>query len=79
VSKRAHYKDGNAIKAFGKRVRQIREQQGLTIEEFANRSELHATQVGRIERGETNVTISYIYLLAVALGIEPDVLLKQDK
>lgn len=76
VSKSAHYKDEPAIKAFGSKVRQLRMKKGLTLEEFANSVDLHATQLGRIERGETNVTISYITLLAKVLKVSASDLLQ---
>ena len=70
MSKSLHYRDDDAIKAFGKRVRELREKKGLTIEEFANSSEIHVTQVSRIERGESNVSLSYITLLASKLNVQ---------
>jgi len=76
VGKGLHYKDERAINAFGSRVRELREKSGMSREEFANQSDIHFTQVARIERGETNVTISYIYRLAEALGVEPASLMR---
>jgi transcriptional regulator with XRE-family HTH domain len=73
--KSIHYRDEKAIKAFGKKVRELRVAKGVTIEDFANSIELHTTQLSRIERGETNVTISYIMFLAEALGVEAGELL----
>jgi len=50
----------------------------MTIEEFANSVDLHVTQVARIERGETNPTISSIFLIAQKLGVTPVELLRFD-
>lgn len=75
MGKSEHYRDEEAIAAFGKKVRELRISKGLTIEEFANSIDLHTTQLGRIERGETNVTISYIAFLADALGVKASELL----
>ena len=69
MSKSRHYRDQKAIEGFGKKVREIRIGKGMTIEEFANTVDIHVTQLSRIERGETNVTISYIFLLAQKLGV----------
>lgn len=77
VSKSLHYKDEKAIQAFGKKVRELRLQRNMTIEEFANSIDIHVTQLSRIERGETNVTISYITLLAEKLSVKPSELLDQ--
>jgi transcriptional regulator with XRE-family HTH domain len=71
VGKSSHYRDENAIKEFGKKVRELRIKKGLTIEEFANDADLHVNQVARIERGETNPTISSIFLIAQKLGVHP--------
>lgn len=82
VSKNEHYKDEAVIKAFGKRVRELREERGLTMEQFANSitlTEVHTNQLARIERGETNVTISYIFLLAQELEIHPSDLIYFDE
>jgi len=43
----------------------------MTIEAFANSIDLHVMQLARIEQGKSNVTISYIYLLAEKLGVNP--------
>ena len=70
-----HYRDKKAILNFGKKVRELRIKKGMTIEQFANSMDLHVTQVGRIERGETNSTISSIFLIANKLGVAPAELL----
>ncbi|MFN4248713.1 MAG: helix-turn-helix domain-containing protein [Flavipsychrobacter sp.] len=64
MGKSGHYKDEIAINAFGNRVRSLRQSTGKSIEEFANENSLEVTQLSRIERGEVNCTISYIYRLA---------------
>ena len=79
VQQSRHYRDKNAIKQFGLKVRELRIKKGLTIEEFANSVDLHVTQVGRIERGETNSTISSIFLIASKLGVSPTELINFDK
>jgi transcriptional regulator with XRE-family HTH domain len=70
VQKSNHYRDEYVIKEFGKKVRAIRIKKDMTLEEFANTFDLHVNQVGRIERGETNLTISYIFLIAQKLGVD---------
>lgn len=62
-------KNDKAIKAFGRRIREIRLSQKLSQEELANLAEIPLSQVGRIERGEINTTLSSIYSLANALGV----------
>ena len=55
--------------AFGAAVRQHRGRLALSQEALAERSELHRTYVGGVERGERNVSLVNIYRLAQALGI----------
>lgn len=75
MGKSQHYRDEEAIKAFGKKVRELRTAKGMTIEQFANSVDIHVTQLSRIERGEGNPTLSYIVLLAKILDVEPGELL----
>lgn len=41
----------------GDRVRNIRKSKGITQEELAERSSLHSTYIGKVERGEKNLTL----------------------
>lgn len=58
-------------------LRRLRTDIGLSQEELAERAGLHRTYVSSIERGERNVSVVNICLLAEALGVEPSELLKQ--
>ena len=62
---------------FGANMRHLREQLGLSQEALAQRSELHRTYVGGIERGERNPSLLNILRIAKALGQEPSALLKE--
>ena len=53
---------------FGMNVRRIRSHAGLSQEELADRSGLHRTYVGGIERGERNPSLKNIVALAAGLG-----------
>lgn len=53
---------------FGKLVRRLREENGLSQEDFAFRVGLHQTYVSSVERGERNVTIGTADRIAKALG-----------
>jgi len=59
-------KNYEVIKAFGQRVRDLRTSQDLSQEQLANLADVPLSQIGRIERGEVNVTISSIHALSVA-------------
>ena len=59
------------IKAFGKNLAQLRKSKKISQEELAYSTELELSQIGRIERGTINTSISNICLLAEALNIRP--------
>ncbi|RZJ48582.1 MAG: XRE family transcriptional regulator [Flavobacterium sp.] len=61
-------KNDEVIKALGRRVRELRTSQNLSQEQLANEADVPLSQIGRIERGEVNITISSIYAIANALG-----------
>jgi transcriptional regulator with XRE-family HTH domain len=56
-------------KAFGNRVRALRQAKGYSQETFADAVGLHRTYIGAIERGEQNVSIDNITLIAKTLKV----------
>lgn len=58
------------IKAIGKRIKELRKEKGLSQEDLSYEADIPLSQIGRIERGETNPTISTLYVIAKALGVE---------
>ena len=56
-------------RAFGRRVRELRQPLGLSQEGLADRAGLHRTYIGSVERGERNVSLDNIYRLAEALEV----------
>lgn len=44
-------------KIVGQRIRSRRQELGLTQEMLAERADLHPNYIGKIERGEINVTV----------------------
>ena len=56
---------------FGRRVRQLRSERGLTQESLAELAHLHRNYVGGVERGERNIGLINIVELARALGVRP--------
>jgi transcriptional regulator with XRE-family HTH domain len=71
-------KNNKYISAFGKNLKKLRKEEGLSQEDLANDADIPLSQVGRIERGEVNTTISTAYVLAKALDIEIYKLFKFD-
>ena len=57
------------IKSFGERLRKIRLSKNLSQAELAHTAEIPINQVGRIERGEINTTLTTIKVLADSLNI----------
>ena len=55
--------------AFGKRVRELRTEKGLSQEGLALVCDLDRTYIGGIERGERNVSLVNIQKIASALGV----------
>jgi transcriptional regulator with XRE-family HTH domain len=56
-------------RTVGARIRELRQAQGWTQDEFAHRSGLHRADVGAIERGERNVTLWTMRIVADTLGV----------
>ena len=61
---------------FGKAVRRIREQKGLSQEALADLCHLHRTYIGGIERGERNVGLLNLLRLSKALKVLPSELIQ---
>ena len=59
----------NDLTRFGQRVREIRLSAGISQEELANRTSLHRTYIGGIERGERNLGLINILAIARALRV----------
>lgn len=59
----------NALKVVLK-IQQIRQQRGLSVREVSYLSGISKSQISRIERGETEPTITTLISIADALGVE---------
>lgn len=55
--------------AFGKQVRSLRMQRGLTQEEVAHRAGIHVTYLSGVERGVRNPSLKNIRSIAQALRV----------
>jgi len=56
-------------KEVGFNIRRIREERGLSQEKLAALADLHRAYVGQIERGEKNIGLKNLELIAKALGV----------
>lgn len=61
--------------AFGKRLVSMRKANGFTQEQLAYSSGIDRSYVGKIERGQVNLTLQKLYVLARCLGCRPSDLL----
>lgn len=61
----------------GRNIRRLRISNGWTQEELAERSGLHPTYIGGIERRERNFGIDNLFKIAKALGQDPGNLLRK--
>ncbi|MDE2821998.1 MAG: helix-turn-helix transcriptional regulator [Chloroflexota bacterium] len=59
--------------AFGQRIREVRQDRGLSQEALASLCDLDRTYIGSVERGERNISLVNISKLAAALGVSPKV------
>jgi len=64
------YKNQEYLDRVGKRLVKIREQKKITQEKLQELTNFDTRQIGRIERAETNASISIIKAIADALEIE---------
>jgi transcriptional regulator with XRE-family HTH domain len=68
-------RDRKYLKAFGKRLKYLREEKGLSKSKLADEANLGRNQILKIEEGEINTTVSTLKALAEVLGVEPKDLL----
>ena len=61
----------NVKALFGQRVRQLRTLRGWSQELFAHQAGLDRSYMGGVERGERNISLENICLIAKALGVTP--------
>lgn len=57
------------LTAFGRKVRAIRKEKGLSQEALAALADIDRSYMGHIERGEKNITLTKIYQISGALGV----------
>ena len=72
------YRDQEFIDKVRARISEIRAEKGIVQEDLVDRTGFNIAQVGRIERGISNFSISSISAIARALEVHPRELLDFD-
>ncbi|MBW9090040.1 helix-turn-helix transcriptional regulator [Rhizobium wenxiniae] len=67
----------DARKLIGWNVRKLRVELGLSQERVAHEADIDRSYVGRIERGEENMTISVLEAIAAALKVPVSALFQE--
>lgn len=72
-------KKSTARRVFAKQLRKRRLELNLSQEDLAEKSGLHRTYIGSVERGERNISIDNMECLALALACSiTDLLIEED-
>lgn len=69
-----YLKHKKGIKAFGSNLQKIRKEKNISQAELAFRCKMEISQIGRIERGAINTSISSVFIIAESLNISPKTL-----
>ncbi len=69
-------RDARLLSRFGKQLKRLRIEKGLSQEQLANDADIPINQIGRIERGEINPTLSTLNSIATALQMKVGELLE---
>lgn len=71
--------DKALISQFGKRIRQLRTERGLSQEQLAELTGFHRTYIGMVERGERNISLSNIGVFAKTFKMTESELLNFER
>lgn len=62
-------RNSRLLNQFGKHLKKLRTERELSQEDLANDADIPINQIGRIERGEVNCSLSTLSAIAGALGV----------
>jgi len=62
-------------KKLGKRIKLMRVEKDMSQSDVAQTANIDSSHIGKIERGEVNITVETLYRLAASLECNPAVLL----
>ena len=63
---------------IGNKIRLTRKKLGLTQEELAERTDLHYSYIGQVERGDKNPSLNSLQKMAAALNVGIEFLLEEN-
>lgn len=66
------------LRAFGRWLRLLRQSRELTQQQLGERAGIERATISRIERGELNAGIAYLWQIADALGVRVKDLFPDD-
>lgn len=66
------------LKLFGKNVRMLRLEKGLTQEELAEKIGVSANYIGMVERAERNTSLLKVFKIAKSLNVKTSKLFEFD-
>jgi len=61
---------------FAQRLKELRQQKGLSQTELGNKAEVHYTHISKYERADSSPSLETVILLADCLGVTLDYLVK---
>ncbi len=70
-------KDVGLERLFGRILRELRTQRGLSQEKLGFESNYHRTYISQLERGQKNPSLKAIFRLAGALGVRPSEMIRR--
>ncbi|MGP0021295.1 MAG: helix-turn-helix domain-containing protein [Candidatus Sulfotelmatobacter sp.] len=65
--------------AFGRVLRALRREQGVSQDELGARSGYHRTYIGQLERGEKSPSLRTLFNLAATLGVAPSRIVRESE
>ena len=75
----SYMKTSHIMLIVANNVRRLRKAKGWSQEDLAEKSGLHRTYIGAIERAEQNITVETLARVAAALGCKAERLLSEQR
>lgn len=69
----------NVYEQLATRIRKLRNENGWSQEELADRCDLHRTYISHIENAKREISVETLCKIAKGFGIEPSVLMEKIK